>query len=140
MRSSWIALSPLDIPEGITIVAMDLQDEMDEKLVQMVSTSQSGENECLVTLDSGADISVLPKAYADVGHWAPGSTSLRMVDAQGKRTAPWHHEGQDQHHRCQLQESRDGGGVRAGERGCTPSFVQDDSSDEDGALVATLDN
>ena len=75
------------IPLGVASVAMDLQDESEEKLVQMVSAGEREGEECLVTLDSGADISVLPKAYADVGQWAPGSTSLRMVDAQGKRIA-----------------------------------------------------
>ena len=53
----------------------------------MVSAGSENGDECLVMLDSGADISVLPKAYADVGQWAPGSASLRMVDAQGKRIA-----------------------------------------------------
>ena len=77
----------VSIPLGVAIVAMDLQDESEEKLVQMVSAGEREGEECLVTLDSGADISVLPKAYADVGQWAPGSTSLRMVDAQGKRIA-----------------------------------------------------
>ena len=77
----------VSIPLGVAIVAMDLQDECDEKLVQMISTGTGEGEECLVTLDSGADVSVLPKAYAEVGQWAPGSTSLRMVDAQGKRIA-----------------------------------------------------
>ena len=76
----------VNIPAGIVIVAMDLQDN-EEKLVQMVSTGSEAGDECLVTLDSGADISVLPKAYADVEHWAPGSANLRMVDAQGKHIA-----------------------------------------------------
>ena len=75
------------IPAGIMIVAMDLQDQGEEKWVQMVSTGPKEGDECLVTLDSGADISVLPRAYAEVGQWAPGSASLRMVDAQGKRIA-----------------------------------------------------
>ena len=38
-----------------------------------------------MTLDSGADISVLPKSYGNVGQWAPGAESLKMVDAQGKQ-------------------------------------------------------
>ena len=53
-------IEPVDIPEGICIVAMDLQDEAEEQLVQMVRMDQNDIEECLVTLDSGADISVLP--------------------------------------------------------------------------------
>ena len=77
----------VDIPEGISIVAMDLQDEAEERLVQMVRMDQNDTEECLVTLDSGADISVLPKSYGNVGQWAPGAESLKMVDAQGKQIA-----------------------------------------------------
>ena len=40
-----------------------------------------------MTLDSGTDISVLPKSYGNVGQWAPGAESLKMVDAQGKQIA-----------------------------------------------------
>ena len=53
-------IEPVDIPEGICIVAMDLQDEAEEQLVQMVRMDQNDIEEGLVTLDSGADISVLP--------------------------------------------------------------------------------
>ena len=75
----------VDIPEGMSIVAMDSQDEAEDQLVQMVRMDQSDIEECLVTLDSGADISILPKSYGNVGQWAPGAESLKMVDAQGKQ-------------------------------------------------------
>ena len=72
------------VPHGITVVAMDLQDDLEEKQIQMVSTGGQGQDtRCLVTLDSGADISVLPRSYGGIGTWSPGSQSLRMVDAQG---------------------------------------------------------
>ena len=75
------------VPDGTAIVAMDLQDE-EEELVQMVRHEETEAKEpCLITLDSGADVSVLPRAYADVGHWKAGSQELRMIDAQGKRIA-----------------------------------------------------
>ena len=45
----------VDIPEGVSIVAMDLQDETEEQLVQMVRMDQNDIEECLVTLDSGAE-------------------------------------------------------------------------------------
>ena len=67
------------VPDGIAVLAMDLQDEQEEKMVQMVRQAS-----CLVTLDSGADVSVLPKSYAGVGRWSEGSQQLRLVDAQGK--------------------------------------------------------
>ena len=54
--------------------------------MQMVGIGSNEGDECLVMLDSGADISILPKSYVDVGQWAPGSISLRMIDA-GKRIA-----------------------------------------------------
>ena len=76
------------VPDGTVIVAMDLQDEEEELYVQMVRHEEPEVKEpCLITLDSGADVSVLPRAYADVGHWKAGSQELRMIDAQGKRIA-----------------------------------------------------
>ena len=76
------------VPDGTVIVAMDLQDEEEELYVQMVRHEETEVKEpCLITLDSGADVSVLPRAYADVGHWKAGSQELRMIDAQGKRIA-----------------------------------------------------
>ena len=71
------------VPDGIiAVVAMDLQDEREEKMVQMVRTSEDEHASCLVTLDSGADVSVLPKSYTGVGE---SSRRLRMVDTQGKK-------------------------------------------------------
>lgn len=52
------------VPDGITVVAMDLQDDAGEQMVQM-GTGEEGEEECLVTLDSGADVSVLPRSFAE---------------------------------------------------------------------------
>ena len=40
-----------------------------------------------MTLDSGADVSVLPANYGNVGEWRPGAKELKMVDAQGTRIA-----------------------------------------------------
>ena len=54
-------------------------------MAQTVRMDQVDLEECLVTLDSGADISVLPKSYGNVGQWAPGAETLKMVDAQGKQ-------------------------------------------------------
>ena len=69
-------------------VAMDLQDDLEERKVQMVRTGEEEQDAgCLVTLDSGADISVLPRSYGSVGTWSPGSQNLRMVDAQGTHIA-----------------------------------------------------
>ena len=112
----------MDILEGISIVAMDLQDEAEERLVQMVRMDQNDTEQCLVTLDSGADISVLPKSYGNVGQWAPGTESLKMVDAQGKQIA---HEGVSRarlrardanskaaRKRCKWKECGNGAGVR----------------------------
>ena len=74
------------VPDGIAVVAMDLQDNNEEKMVQMVRrTNEEEHTSCLVTLDSGADVSVLPKSYASVGRWSEGSKNLKMVDAQGKK-------------------------------------------------------
>ena len=76
------------VPDGTAIVALDLQDEEEELFVQMVRHEETEAKEsCLITLDSGAGVSVLPRAYADVGHWKAGSQELRMIDAQGKRIA-----------------------------------------------------
>ena len=70
----------------ISVVAMDLQDSSDEKVVRMVRrTSEEEHASCVVTLDSGADVSVLPKSYAGVGRWSEGSKQLKMVDAQEER-------------------------------------------------------
>ena len=43
-----------------------MQDEADEQMAQTVRMDQVDLEECLVTLDSGADISVLPKSYGNV--------------------------------------------------------------------------
>lgn len=51
-------------------------------MVQMVSVREMDEEECLVTLDSGADFSVLPVSFGSVGEWRPGPKDLKMVDAQ----------------------------------------------------------
>ena len=74
------------VPNGISVVAMDLQDSSDEKVVQMIRrTSEEEHVSCLVILDSGADASMLPKSYAGVGRWSEGSKQLKTVDAQGRK-------------------------------------------------------
>ena len=58
----------VEVPDNVAIVAMDLQDvEEEEMIVSMVRTQDNeATGSCLTTLDSGADISVLPKDYAIV--------------------------------------------------------------------------
>ena len=71
------------------IVAMDLQDVEEEKMsVSMVRMQHDELNEsCLITLDCGADISVLPKGYAGVGERREGDGGLKMVDTQRRKIA-----------------------------------------------------
>ena len=76
----------VDVPAGVSIVAMDLQDDEDF-YVNMVKIEGVNADNCLVTLDTGADVSVLPRTYASVGQWQQGSSELKMIDAQGKRIA-----------------------------------------------------
>ena len=82
-------MSPMvDVPLGVSIVALDLQDSEEEELqVNMVKIEEDESDHCLVTLDSGADVSVLPRSYAAVGQRQQESTELKMVDAQGKKIA-----------------------------------------------------
>ena len=76
----------VNVPEDVAIVAMYLQD--DELEVNMVKVDGcDSENTCLVTLDSGADISVLPRDSAGVGTNMVSNGELKMVDAQGRRIA-----------------------------------------------------
>ena len=77
----------MEVPHDVAIVAMDLQDiEEKEMIVNMVRRQDHEEvGSCLITVDSGADISVLPKDYAGVGERQEGDGNLRMVDAQGKK-------------------------------------------------------
>ena len=77
----------VEVPRDVAIVAMDVQD-IDEKEVSVNMVRRQDHDEdgsCLITVDSGADISVLPKDYAGVGEQLEGDGSLRMVDAQGKK-------------------------------------------------------
>lgn len=73
------------------MIAMDLEcleTEVEEpEMVQMVQVEEIIQDSCSVTLDIGADVSVLPLCYGDVGTWRPGSKQLRMVDAQGTKIA-----------------------------------------------------
>ena len=81
----------VEVPDDVAIVAMDLQDEDEELVVSMVRMQPEEMNEnCLITVDSGADISVLPRDYAGVGKRREGDGELKMVDAQGRKIA---HEG-----------------------------------------------
>ena len=76
------------LPLGVSIVALDLQDSEEEELqVNMVKIEEDESDQCLVTLDSGADVSVLPRSYAAVGQRQQESMELKMVDAQGKKIA-----------------------------------------------------
>ena len=77
----------VQVPENVAIVAMDLQDEEDV-MVKMVRVQKIGcEEGCMVTLDSGADVSVLPRCYAGTGERQQEREDLRMVDAQGRKIA-----------------------------------------------------
>ena len=73
------------------MIALDLQqietEEITLHMIQMVSVGDLDEESCFVTLDSGADVSVLPANYGNVGEWRPGAKELKMVDAQGTRIA-----------------------------------------------------
>ena len=90
-----------DVPAGVPMVAMRLQDpedepgdeaedesesEFEEQLVQMIKAERGWQNgeKSVATFDSGADISVLPKEFINCGEWNPGDPKLRMVDAQGR--------------------------------------------------------
>ena len=73
----------VDVPAGVSIVAMDLQDD-DELYVNMVKVEEASADTCLVTLDTGADVSVLPRAYASVGQWQQGSSELKDRCARQK--------------------------------------------------------
>ena len=77
----------VEVPKNVAIVAMDLQDNEEKELsVSMVRRQDyAEEGNCLITVDSGADISVLPKEFAGVGEQQASDGSLMMVDAQGKR-------------------------------------------------------
>ena len=78
----------VDVPLGVSIVALDLQDSEEEELqVNMVKIEEDEADQCLVTLDSGVDVSVLPRSYAAVGQRQQESTELKMVDAQGRKIA-----------------------------------------------------
>ena len=75
----------MEVPDDVAIVAMDLQDP-EEMMVSMVRRQDCEENgNCLITVDSGADISVLFKHYAGVGERQEAGGQLKMVDAQGKK-------------------------------------------------------
>ena len=78
-------------PSHVPVIAMDMQVHEEEgeeaKFIQMVKVEAVIQDSCLVTLDSGADVSVLPLHYGEVGTWRPGSEKLKMVDAQGTKIA-----------------------------------------------------
>ena len=91
------------VPEGTPVVAMDWQDSDEEEAVdeergedeelhvRMVQMKDYEEEEAVqITLDSGADVSVLPRSYGNVGSWRQGGREIRMVDAQGREIK---HEG-----------------------------------------------
>ena len=75
----------VEIPEGVAVIAMDLQDEEEDVVEVNATHTERGEPDAVpITLDSGADISVLPREFADRGVWSQGTTSLKMIDAQGR--------------------------------------------------------
>lgn len=49
---------------------------------------EENDEKCLTTLDSGADISVLPRSYASVGTRQYGRGELKMVDASSEGCRP----------------------------------------------------
>ncbi len=70
------------IPDDVQWVSMDIQDADKTEDSLRVSTVKS--ERLAITLDSGADISVVPEEFAKYGD--PGSQGLmKMVDAQGER-------------------------------------------------------
>ena len=74
------------IPVGVPWVAMDMQDNETDGCVRVSMVRTNGEPHqgevVVVTLDSGADVSVAPESYGR--HGEPGSLrQFRMVDAQG---------------------------------------------------------
>ena len=119
-------------PVGVPWVAMDMQDSKTDRCVRVSMVRTRGEPDqgevVVVTLDSGADVSVAPESYGS--HGESGSLrQFRMVDAQG---APIVSSG---NRKLRLKVStRDGRSVE---------FVEDfalggaSSSDEYGQAVAT---
>lgn len=78
------------IPPGVPAIAMDAEDSEtgNEARVHVVKEGEAVEPKdvVVVTLDSGADVSVVPEMYG--AHGEPGSKHrLRMVDAQGAQIA-----------------------------------------------------
>ena len=116
---------------------MDMQnhetDVEETKFVQMVKVEEVIQDSCLVTLDSGADVSVLPLHYGEAGTWRPGSEQLRTVDAQGAKIA---HQGLTKA-RIKITDSK-GRDIEMIEESCwemfkIPSYAQDAFHDEAGA-------
>ena len=70
------------IPDAVQWVSMDIQDVDETENALRVNTVKS--ERLAITLDSGADVSVVPEEFAKYGD--PGSQGLmKMVDAQGER-------------------------------------------------------
>ena len=70
------------IPDDVQWVSMDIQDVDETENALRVNTVKS--ERLAITLDSGADVSVVPEEFAKYGD--PGSQGLmKMVDAQGER-------------------------------------------------------
>ena len=70
------------IPDDVQWVSMDIQDVDETEDAFRVNTVKS--DRLAITLDSGADVSVVPEEFAKYGD--PGSQGLmKMVDAQGER-------------------------------------------------------
>ena len=78
-------------PSHVPVIAMDMQthevEEKEAKFISMVKVEAVIQDSCLVTLDSGVDVSVLPLHYGEVGTWRLGSEKLKMGDAQGTKIA-----------------------------------------------------
>ena len=62
---------------------MDLQDNEDMMVVNMVRKNyEENDKKCMITLDSGANISVPPRSPAGVGARQDGRDELKIVDVQ----------------------------------------------------------
>ena len=87
-----------EVPTGVPVIGMHLQDDDEieaekvetdnEQRVCMISSGSRDSGGSVwheVTLDSGADLSVLPMSFLNVGEPVEDDERMRMVDAQGKR-------------------------------------------------------
>ena len=76
----------VEVPEGAPVISMDSQVESEEEIaeVKMIQQMDCEPGKARITLDSGADVSVLPRSFSGHGRWSPGKKGLNMIDAQGR--------------------------------------------------------